>query len=220
MKKLFILTIGLLISNVFFAQSEITEGKITSIQKLTTKDPQVQAQLDMMGDMYTETLFKGENSFTQLDNPASGKVTTIVNTDKKEMLLLMDNPAMGKVYSKTSLDLNEEELKNIKVTEGDEVKTFLNYKCKQYFIEINKDGATSKVMMFATDALKIKSQQTTMFSDKISGFPLYIEMSMNQMGMEMVVITEVTKIEKQEVSEELFNTAPPEGYKSMAPGTN
>jgi len=214
MRKILVF-VALAFSVMVSAQSELTEGKITSKQTMSTDNEQVQAQLDMMGKMETITLFKGQNSRSELDNPMSGNVTTIINADEKKMLMLMDNPAMGKIYTVEDIDLSEEDLKNITVTKGSKTKTVLGYECQEYKTSVTKDGVTIDMVMFTTEAIKAPTQQTATMGDKVKGFPLYMEMKMNQMGIDMVVTTEVTKIEKQSVSSDLFNTTPPEGYKNM-----
>jgi hypothetical protein len=214
MKKILVL-VALAFSVMVSAQGKLTEGKITSKQTMSTDNEQVQAQLAMMGNMETVTFFKGKNSRSELDNPMSGTVTTIINSEKNEMLMLMDNPALGKVYSLQKNLVNEEDAKNATVTKGTETKTVLGYKCNQYTVKTTKDGVDMEMVMYTTDAIKIPSQQTIILGDKISGFPLYMEMKINQMGIDMTIVTEVTKIEKETVSGDLFSTTPPEGYKSM-----
>ncbi|KAB8151329.1 hypothetical protein EZY14_019155 [Kordia sp. TARA_039_SRF] len=214
MKKIFLL-VALAFSVMVSAQNELTEGKITSKQTMSTDNEQVQAQFEMMGKMETVTLFKGQNSRSELDNPMSGTVTTVINMDTKKMMMLMDNPAMGKLYNIEDISITEEDLKNIKVTKGSKTKTVLGYKCQQYITSVTKDGVTLDMDMYTTDAIKVPTQYTATMGDKVSGFPLYMEMKMNQMGIDMKITTEVTKIEKQSVSSEIFKTTPPEGYKNM-----
>ncbi|MCH2195953.1 DUF4412 domain-containing protein [Kordia sp.] len=214
MKKIFLLT-ALAFSVMVSAQKKITEGKIISKQTISTDNEQMQAQLAMIGDMETVTLFKGQSSRSELDNPMSGKVTTVINSDTKKMLVLMSNPALGKMYSVEDISLSEEDLKSVTVTKGSETKTVLGYTCQKYTTSITKDGVKVDMVLYTTEAIPVVSQQTTSLGDKIKGFPLYAEVKMNQMGIDMTVTTVVTKIEPQSVSSDLFDTTPPEGYKNM-----
>jgi len=214
MKKIFLLT-ALAFSVMVSAQKKITEGKIISKQTISTDNEQMQAQLAMIGDMETVTLFKGQSSRSELDNPMSGKVTTVINSDTKKMLVLMSNPALGKMYSVEDISLSEEDLKSVTVTKGSETKTVLGYTCQKYTTSITKDGVKVDMVLYTTEAIPVVSQQTTSLGDKIKGFPLYAEVKMNQMGIDMTVTTVVTKIEQQSVSSDLFDTTPPEGYKNM-----
>jgi len=214
MKKI-ILVIALAFSIMVSAQKKITEGKIIAKQTISTDNEQMQAQLDMIGKMETITMFKGKNSRSEIENPMSGSVTTIINSAKNEMLILVDNPALGKMYSKEDILLSEEDLKNVKVTKGSGTKEVLGYVCQEYITSITKNGVTIETILYTTEDIPVVSQQTNALGDKIKGFPLFAEMKMNQMGVDMLITTEVTKIEPQAVSSDLFDTTPPEGYKNM-----
>ncbi|MDG5493085.1 DUF4412 domain-containing protein [Psychroserpens sp. SPM9] len=198
------------------AQDKLTEGVITSKQTVTSENAEVQAQLDMMGKLESTTYFKGLKSRTELSNPMSGDIVTITNGDTKEIMMLMDN-MMGKTYTYQKQDSLDDKMKNIKVIAGDKTKKVLGYECKQYTVTIKQDGVDMTMEMFTTEAIPVASQQTAMLGDKLKGFPLYMTMTMNQMGMEMLITTEVTEIKKDKVSDDLFSMTPPEGY-TKAPG--
>lgn len=214
MKKIIVLA-ALAFSVMISAQEKITEGKIISKQTMSTDNKQVQAQFDMMGKIETTTLFKGSNSRSELDNPMSGNIITVINADEQKMLVLMDNPALGKMYTLEDVSLTEEEIKNIEVTKGSETKTVLGYECQMYTTAITKDGVTTEMILFTTEAIEAPSQQTATLGNKLKGFPLFAIMKMNQMGIDMTITTEVTKIESQSVSSEIFSVKPPVGYKNM-----
>ncbi len=214
MKKILVLA-AFAFSVMVSAQGKIVEGKITSKQTISTDNKQVQEQLDMMGKMEAITLFRGANSRSEIDNPMSGNIVTIINSDEKKMLVLMDNPALGKLYTMEKMDISEEDLKNIKVTKGSETKTVLGYECQKYSTSVTKDGVTVEMDLYTTEEIDAPNQQTATLGGKLKGFPLFMTMKMNQMGIDMVITNEVTKIEKQSVSSDLFNVTPPEGYKNM-----
>ncbi|EDP95387.1 DUF4412 domain-containing protein [Kordia algicida OT-1] len=214
MKKILV-AVALAFSVMSFAQEKITEGKIIMKQKMSTDNEQVQAQFDMIGDMESLTYFKDSSSRSELSNPMSGDIVTIINAEKNEMLMLMDNPAMGKIYVREKNLVKEEDVNKIKVVKGDKTKKVLGYTCTQYTATIEKDGVKMEMEMYTTEALNIPSQQTSVLGDKLKGFPLYMIIRMNQMGADIEVTSEVTKIEKQEVSSELFDLTAPEGYKDM-----
>lgn len=195
-----------------FAQETITEGVITMKQTMSSPNPEVNAQLAMMGEIVSTTYFKGEKSKSELSNPMSGDVTTIVNGEEKKMLLLMDSPMMGKKYMEQSLEVSEEDLKNIVVEKTDETKDVLGYTCTKYNVTTNKDGMEMKMEMYVTDKLNIMSQNTASLADKVEGFPMFMTVSFNQMGMDMTQTMEVTEIKKEDVSDDTFDMTIPEGY--------
>jgi len=211
MKKLLFLFLATF-SLTLVAQDKLTEGIITAKQTITSENAQVQAQLDMMGKMETVTYFKGQKTRAELDNPMTGSVITIANGDTKETLVLMDN-MMGKTYTIQKMDSIDDKLKGIKVVAGDKTKKVLGYDCKQYTVTVKQDGVDMIMDMYTTEAIPVPSQQTAMLGDKLKGFPLYMTMTMNQQGMEMLITTEVTEIKKDKVSDDKFSMTPPEGYK-------
>jgi hypothetical protein len=212
MKKIFTL-LALSLTVMVSAQKKITEGVIVSKQTISSDNEQMKAQLEMMGDMKTVTYFKGDKSRAELSNPMSGDVTTL--TDSKNVLILMDNPMLGKKYMLQNLKEAEDKVKDMEVVAGSVTKTILGYKCKQYTVTVNQEGASIEMEMYTTEAIPVKSQQTSMIGDKVKGFPLYVVMKMNQMGSDMVITTEVTEIKEEKFADDKFDMTPPEGYEDM-----
>jgi len=122
--------------------------------------------------------------------------------DSKNLLMLMDNPALGKKYTLQNLDEVKNQVENVEVQEGTETKTILGYKCKQYKVVMN-------------EAMKVQYDQGTILGDKVKGYPLYMVMKVNQMGINMEITTEITEIKEEKVSDSKFNITPPEGYSKM-----
>ena len=65
--------------------------------------------------------------------------------------------------------------------------------------------------IYTTDKIECVSQQSTMMGADIKGFPMYLTMNMNQMGMNLT-LQEATEINKEAVSDDKFDMTPPEGY--------
>ncbi len=211
MKKLLVLLLTVF-SLSTFAQDKISEGVIIMKQTIESDDPTVQAQLAMMGEMISTTYFKKGKSRSEVSNQMSGDVTVIIDQDVQEMLMLMDGP-MGKLYGKKSTNLTEEELKKVTVTEIDETKTILGYKSKRYDLVVKDQGVETTIKFYMTDAIEIQTQQTALYGGKLKGMPMYMEMEMNQMGMEMIMKFEVVEVKKESVDDSKFDMAIPEGYK-------
>jgi hypothetical protein len=216
MKKLLLFSCVVVLSLVATAQEKLTEGVITTKQTISTDNPQMQAQLDAMGEMVSTTYFKGSNSRVEMNNPMSGPMTIISSQDKMKSLTLMDNPMIGKKYNIQDVEVTPEMEENIKIEDGTATKTVLGYECKEKIITVNQDGSEIKMSMFITDEIvPVMTQQTAMLSKKIQGYPMYMVMNMNQQGMAMTVTMEVTNIEKTSVSDDKFDMTPPEGYTEM-----
>lgn len=216
MKKILLFIITLALSFTTIAQEKFTEGEITMKQTMSSTNEDVNSMLSEMGDMITTTYLDGAKTRTESSNPMSGDVTVIIDAESNELLQLMDIPGFGKKYTSQKVEVTEEMLKNITVTEGVETKNVLGYDLKQYIITINQDGAGMTMEMFITDKIQgIKTQQTAMLGDKINGYPLYMVIKMNQMGAEIVVKSEVTKMEAKPIDDSKFSLTPPEGYTKM-----
>jgi outer membrane lipoprotein-sorting protein len=198
------------------AQETLNEGVIKSKMVMSSSNPDVQMQLDMVGEMLSTTYFKDDKTRTEVKNMMTGESTNIIDSTEKKMLVIMNNPmAGGKVYAENSYEATEEDLKDVTITKSDETRTFLGYECIKYDVVVNKNGAEVQMEIYATDKISAINQQTTSFGDEFNGFPLFMEMHMNQNGMEITMTMEVNKIENETVSADKFDMTPPEGYKKV-----
>jgi len=211
MKKITLFALLLVCLNLF-AQENISEGIIVQKQTLSSTNEEMNTQLAMIGDMQTTTYFKLNKSRSEMSNPMAGETVTIMDSDKKEMLVLINNSQLGKKYVTKSLTPTEEELKNIVVVASDETKTILGYECKRFDLTSTNDGVETKLILFTTDKIGALSEQLASFGDKISGFPMYLEINATQMGMDMKIKMEVIEVKKEKVSDEKFSFEVPEGY--------
>jgi uncharacterized membrane protein len=214
MKKILLL-VALVIGFAVNAQEKLNEGVLISKQILSSENEQAQAQLTMMGDMMSKTYFKDSKSRVEMSNPMTGDIITISNGETNEVLVLMDNPMAGKMYSLSKAEPTKEDLDNITVEKGTETKTVLDYTCQQYFVKVKQGETLMEMEVFTTDAIDAYSKETAMFEGKLQGFPLYTSINMNQNGVDMTVVSEVTAIRKEEVLEDKFVMLPPEGYTKM-----
>ncbi len=211
MKKITLFAL-LLVSLNLFAQEKISEGIIVQKQTLSSSNEQMNTQLAMIGDMQTTTYFKVNKSRSEMSNPMAGETVTIMDNDKKEMLVLINNAQLGKKYVTKSFTPTEEALKNIVVIPSDETKTILGYECKRFDLTSTNDGVETKLILFTTDKIGALSEQLASFGDKISGFPMYLEINATQMGMDMTIKMEVIEVKNEKVSDEKFSVEIPEGY--------
>lgn len=209
-KILFI--VALTLSVTMFAQKQIDEGVVISKQTMSSDNEQMNAQLAMLGDMVTTTYFKNDKSRSELSNPMTGNTVFIADNNSKKSLVLMDNAMIGKKYMESDISPSEDDLENISVEKTNETKTILGYECTKYNVVMNKDGAEVKMEIYATDKLKAISQQATAFGKEFSGFPMYMGMAIDQQGMKMNMVIEVTEVKAEAVSDDKFSMTPPEGY--------
>ena len=212
MKKITLFALLFLISLNLFAQENISEGIVVQKQTLSSTNDQMDTQLAMLGDMQTTTYFKGNKSRSEMSNPMAGETVTIMDNDKKEMLILINNAQLGKKYATKSLTPSEDTLNNIIVTPSDETKTILGYECKRYDITSTTDGMETKLVVFTTDKIGAMSEQLASLGTKISGFPLYLEINASQMGMDMTIKMEVVEVRNEKITDDKFSVEIPEEY--------
>jgi len=215
MKKIILIILVIINANVF-AQQEIKEGVMTMKATMSSENEQVNLQLAMMGDMITTTYFKGNKSHSHMKNPMAGENTTIVDADANKMLVLLDNPMLGKKYSENEINVSEEDLKNITITDKGDSKSILDYDCKGFDIVVSKDGVEANMTIYVTDKILVATQNSAMFGSKIKGFPMYMIMNVNQGGMAMKITMEVTEIKGESIDDNKFIMTIPEGYSEMA----
>ena len=205
----------LFIGTGIFAQKEIKEGVIKMKITMSSDNEQINSSLSMLGDMTTTTFFKGQKSFTSLENPMSGKTSTVIDNDKKEMLLLLDSPMLGKKYKKSTIEDSKENLKDIAISETGDYKTILGYKCKGYNVILKNGESESKMIMYVTDKITAPNQQNWGMNKKINGYPLYMTIDAKQGTFSMTTTMEATELKSEKVDDSKFDMSIPEGYSEM-----
>ena len=214
MKKL-ILVLLVTFSMSVFAQTALKEGVLSIKMTMDTDNEQAKAAFAMIGDITMTTYFKGQKSRTEMESPMTGKNTNIVNNDTKEVLVLMDNPMLGKKFLKQNIKKSEEESKDISVTANGETKTVAGYVCKGYDVVTKQQGIELKMKMFVTDKILAQEQYSAMLDGKIKGFPMYMVLTMNQGGMNIITTMEVTQVKNESVADSKFIMTIPDGYEKM-----
>ena len=215
MRTTVIFFVAIVTSLFGFSQNNLTEGVVVISQTMSSDNDEMNAQLAMMGDMRTTTYFKNDKSRTEVSSPMTGDMIVITDGASKEMVTFMDNPMLGKKYIKGSLDIAQSALNDIVITKGDETKMFLNFECQQYFVTSSVQGQPMEMEVFTTDAINTYSQQTAPYGDEIKGFPLYVSLSMNQMGSNIKVVSNVIEIKKEVLDDEKFSLEILDGYDEM-----
>lgn len=200
-----------MVSFTMIAQNKIEEGVVISTQKMSSPNPEVAAQLAMVGDVVTTTQFKKGKMHTQVNSIMMGNNTTIMDSDAKKMLVLSES-MNGKTYVMKDIDPNEEEVDKFDITKGDETKNILGYECQEYNVAVNEGGVKMNMTVFTTDKIKAQNEQLNKMGSKLEGYPMYMKIEMNQGGMDMIIESEVTKVEAKPIKDEVFSLKIPEGY--------
>jgi len=211
MKKIIVL-VALAISTIGFAQKTVSEGVITTTQTVSSPDEQMNMQLAMMGQVITTTWFKNDKSRSEMSSPMQGNTIVVMDGSANKMLMMMDHAMTGKKYMLNDIKKSDEEKKDFTVVASDETKTILGYECKKYDITTMQQGTEVKMAVYTSDKIIAKSQQAAKFGDTMKGYPMFMEIKMNQMGADIIVKMEVTDIKEEEVAEAKFDMTPLKGY--------
>jgi len=211
MKKIIVLA-ALVISVFGFSQKTVNEGVITTTQTVSSPDEQMNMQLAMMGKMISTTWFKNDKSRSEMDSPMQGNTIVVIDGSANKMLMMMDHAMTGKKYMLNDIKKSDDGQKDFTVIASDETKKVLGYECKKYNVTTMQQGTEVKMAVYTSDKIIAKSQQAAKFGDKIKGYPMYMEITMNQMGTDIIVKMEVTEIKEEEVAEAKFDMTPLEGY--------
>lgn len=214
MKKIILLFLISMSINVV-AQKEMSEGVMSMKMTMSTDNEQAKAMLAMIGEIPITTYFKGQKSRTEQSHQMTGDNTTIVDNDAKKMLVLLNNPMMGKKYTESDLSVDTEDVKNIEVVATGDSKSILGYECKGYTIKGKNQGIAVNMTMYTTDKIVAPTQNTSMLGDKLKGYPMFMTMTMNQGGIEMIITMEVTAVKDEAVDDSKFDLTVPEGYTKM-----
>jgi len=214
MKKLIFILLASF-SLVSVAQEELKEGVISSKMTMSSDNAEMNSQIQMMGETKITTYFKGDKVRAETISPMSGETITIVDKQKEKVLTLLNNPMYGKKFSITDYEVPEELGDDIKITKGNQTKTILGYDCQQYNATMKVEGVDMTMEIFATDQIKVQTQQTSQFGDKLEGFPLYMKIDVLQQGMKMTMLYDVTDVKSEAVPNNMFDLTPPEGYSKM-----
>jgi len=215
MKKILVLVIALTLSFVGYSQNKINEGMLVITQKMSSDNEQMNSQIAMMGETKTTTYFKNDKSRTEISSPMTGDVIVIADAATNQMITFMNNPMLGKKYMKGSMDDAEVDSSKVTVKKGDKTKTILDYLCQQYFLTAQIQGQNIEMEVYTTDAISAYSQQTSAFASELKGFPLFMTMTMSQMGANIIITSEVTQISEEAVTDDKLSMAIPEGYEEM-----
>ena len=93
-----------------------------------------------------------------------------------------------------------------------ETKNILGYECQEYNVAVNEGGVKMNMTVFTTDKIKAQNEQLNKMGSKLEGYPMYMKIEMNQGGMDMIIESEVTKVEAKPIKDEVFSLKIPEGY--------
>lgn len=203
MKLFTLLTVFALTIGTTFAQDLTVKYDV----KLSSDNPQVQAQLGMLSGSTFTVYHKDDKSRTEMNMGGMMKTVTITDTKADKGIMLIDG-MMGKLAAE--LDSISEKSKDVKTPEVkllDETKEILGYTCKKAVVT-TEDG--NKITYWYTE--KIKPAAGSMGKYVKSGVPgLALEYTIETEQMDMT-FTATNVAQEVTGSDDMFNMTIPDGY--------
>jgi hypothetical protein len=215
MTKLITTASLLFLSALAFSQENYTV-------KMSMKIDGLPPEYAAYGEQETVTQIKGEKTRTEVTSMMGSQVIVF---DGKTQTSLSD--AMG---NKTGFTATKEELETAEKSDKDakpkieyttEKKTIAGYECtKAIIISKDKDKKENKMNVWVTDKIKhdMKGKRSggrgMMDLGDLKGYPLEMEMSTNQNGMDMKIDVVATEVTTTPVDDSVF-TVNTDGYKML-----
>lgn len=213
-KKLIVSAAVLLMSAVAFAQDNFTI-------KMNVKVEGLPPEYAGFGEQEIVNTMKGDKYKTEMTSMMGSNVTVF---DGKKLTSL--NEAMGNksgfTATKEELDASKEKDKDPKpkIEYTTEKKTIAGYECTKAIVTtVGKDKKENKMTVWVTE--KIKGPQTKAgggrrgmmmdFGD-LKGYPLEMEMSQSQQGMDMKIVVTTSEVSTTNIDDSTFVIST-DGYK-------
>jgi GLPGLI family protein len=213
MKKLVLLfAVTILTSVMSFAQ--MTEGHISYDIDVSSDEAGMEMAVMMFNGSTLDLYFGGDKARTDMDMGSMMSMTTIMDNNSGEILMLMGGMMGNKAVKTSSEELeadNEEEEPEIDIELTNEKKEIAGYKCKKAII---KDADGNEMEYWYTEDIKTTTTDAKSAAAKLPGQAL--EYSMNNQGL--VMSFTATKVETSLSAadkKEKFNMEIPAGYDEM-----
>jgi hypothetical protein len=171
------------------------------------------------------TQVKGEKTKIEVSGMM---INQLILNDGKVTTVLSDQMGNKTGYTVTKAEVEAEEKEDAKkdkpkIEYTTEKKTIAGYECTKAIVTslVGKDKKEVKTNVWFTEKIKLPAgskaaRKNNMGPDlgELKGYPMQMEMTMNQGGMDMKMITTVTEVDTKPVDDKVF-TVSTEGYKMM-----
>lgn len=190
-----------------FAQ---TSGKIVYDMTFSSDNPDMAMATSMLTGSKMTISFMPKKSKIEMTMGAFGKFTTIADTKKKKVLMLVD--MMGqKNAAEDKVDQAKADSARAATTVKlvDETKVILGYTCKKAIVT-DKDG--KEMTFWYTEDIKVDFSGQRQFNTNVPGVILEFATNQNEMVISFVATSFNKEVEKSE-----FDMSIPEGYTKKTP---
>lgn len=212
MKKLALLFAMTIVTSVMsFAQME--EGHIVYDIEMTSDDPDMAMAVMMFSGSKMNLYFGDNKARTDLDMGAMMSMTTVVDNETEEILILMGGMIGERAVLTNSeeMEADQEEVEEPTVTLTKEKKEIAGYKCKKAIIT---DADGNEMEYWYTEDIKTVTTDKKAAISKLPGLALQYAVDREGMVMSFTANTVETSLDKKTIKEKL-SLEIPEGYEEM-----
>ncbi len=194
-----------------FAQME--EGHIVYDIEMTSDDPDMAMAVMMFSGSKMNLYFGDNKARTDLDMGAMMSMTTVVDNETEEILILMGGMIGEKAVLTNSeeMEADQEEVEEPTVTLTKEKKEIAGYKCKKAIIT---DADGNEMEYWYTEDIKTVTTDKKAAISKLPGLALQYAVDREGMVMSFTANTVETSLDKKTIKEKL-SLEIPEGYEEM-----
>lgn len=196
--------------------AQLTEGKISYDMKYSSDDPEMAAYAGMMAGSSMTVYMKDKFSRADIKMGSMMELTTVVDTDTKDALMLMNISMLGmKNGTKFNLDdADEEEMdeEDFHVELTDETKEILGYSCKKAILE-DVDG--NEMYFWYTEDIQFNKEGNQYMRKEVPGQPLEFEINADGLTINFEATSVETEISKKD-AKTIFSMDIPEGYEEKS----
>lgn len=194
-----------------FAQME--EGHIVYDIEMTSDDPDMAMAVMMFSGSKMNLYFGDNKARTDLDMGAMMSMSTVVDNETEEILILMGGMIGEKAVLTNSeeMEADQEEVEEPTVTLTKEKKEIAGYKCKKAIIT---DADGNEMEYWYTEDIKTVTTDKKAAISKLPGLALQYAVDREGMMMSFTAKTVETSLDKETIKEKL-SLEIPEGYEEM-----
>ena len=201
------------IVSVTMSFAQLEEGHISYSIEMSSDDPEIAGMAALFSGSSMNLYFTDEMARTEIDFGAMMSVSTVVNSETDEVLLLMGGMMGNKAVLTNSEEMgsdNEDELE-ITWTYPKETKKILDYKCKK---AIGTDADGEEVVYWYTEKIKAANTDENSPVAQLPGLALEYEVDREGMTMTFTASKVETSLDDA-TKESKFTMEIPEGYTEM-----
>ncbi len=193
--------------------AQLKEGHISYDIEMSSDDPDMAMAVMMFSGSKMDLYFANQKARTDLSMGAMLSMTTVVDSETDEVLILMGGMMGDRAVLTNSEEMgaDQEEVEEPTVKLTNEKKEIAGYNCKKAII-IDADG--NEMDYWYTEEIKTVTTDQNSLAAKLPGLALMYTVDREGMLMSFTAKTVETSLSKETISDKL-SLEIPDGYEEM-----